>query len=352
MIIPIHHPSLQLFGAGGDPSELIRVPFGVSKQVSPNVERLATHTSGLKLRFTTNSSHINIHVGYEQIASHDHQPLTGVAGFDLYEQLSAADPEVLPSWKAEYVAKDGTASRYLHTYRMTLDVYETLSYTGTYENPEPGMHHYTLYLPLYASVRKLELELDDDAVLETHGFSYRNENPWVFYGSSITQGGCATRPGNSYMAHLERRFNLDTRNLGFSGSAKGEPTMATYIASQPMDAFVMDYDHNAPDPEWLQNTHEPFFQEIRRAQPELPIYLLSSVTRPKTEESADNFEARRRIIRQTYLNAKNAGDKNVYYKDMGGTFDFPGGSSATVDGLHPTDFGFYLMAQQLADLIG
>ena len=88
---------------------------------------------------------------------------------------------------------------------------------------------------------------------------YVVEKPIVFYGSSITEGGCASRVTNAYPALLSKWLNADYINLGFSGSAKGEIPVAEFIAEQSMSAFVYDYDHNAPNPEHLAATHEAFF---------------------------------------------------------------------------------------------
>jgi hypothetical protein len=113
----------------------------------------------------------------------------------------------------------------------------------------------TINFPLYSSVSALYIGLEENAVVEPSA-GYKNKKPMVFYGSSITQGACASRPGNSYANIVSRTLGIDHINLGFSGNAKGEQTMADYIASLDMSVFVYDYDYNAPDPEHLQNTHQ------------------------------------------------------------------------------------------------
>ena len=103
---------------------------------------------------------------------------------------------------------------------------------------------------MYDSVDELLVGLQPGAVLQGGG-SYRAAAPVAFYGSSITQGGCASRPGNSYQAVISRMLNCDYRNFGWSGSAHGELAMAQYIAQQPMSLFFLDYDHNSPSAEHL-----------------------------------------------------------------------------------------------------
>lgn len=123
--------------------------------------------------------------------------------------------------------------------------------------------------------------------------------------------------------------------------------MAEYIATLPMSAFVMDYDYNAPDVRHLQKTHEPFFKTIRNAHPTLPVLMVS---RPEANRNAENRK-RFAVIRRTYENALNSGDKNVYFLD-GSTFfaDSPY-DDPTVDGIHPTDYGFYLMAKGMEETL-
>ena len=199
----------------------------------------------------------------------------------------------------------------------------------------------TICMPLYNDVIKVFVGLDASAeVLPDTGYAY--EKPVVFYGSSITQGGCASRPGSEYAAILSRRLRFDYVNLGFSGGAKGERAIAQYIATLPMQAFVMDYDHNAPTPDDLQKTHEPFFRVIRDACPDLPVVFIS---RPDSDRNEDNRK-RFAVIRQTFENALERGDKNVYLLDGASFFDDAAGvNDPTVDRVHPTDLGFYLMAR-------
>ena len=160
-------------------------------------------------------------------------------------------------------------------------------------------------------------------------------------------GGCASRPGMSYQAIVERRFDANYINLGFSGNGKGEDTMAEYIASLDMSAFVYDYDHNAPTAEHYEATHDRFYRIIRRAHPDIPVIMM---TRPKAENllNAAEFE-RINIAKKTYRRAKRRGE-NVYfipgYELMKYALD-----EGTVDGAHPTDLGFYSMAKRLGTLL-
>lgn len=122
--------------------------------------------------------------------------------------------------------------------------------------------------------------------------------------------------------------------------------MAEYINSLPMSVFVYDYDHNAPHLAHLEATHEAMFQMIREAHPDLPIVILS---RPKFTLTGEE-QARRSIIRRTYENALARGDRQVYFLD-GPALMALAKDEGTVDGCHPTDFGFYSMAEALTPLL-
>ena len=107
-----------------------------------------------------------------------------------------------------------------------------------------------------------------------------------------------------------------------------------------MSLFVYDYDHNAPNAAHLAKTHELFFKHIRKVHPELPILIL---TMPK--ETYTDEKERREIIFQTYKNAVDAGDKNVYFIDGESYFGATDRYCCSIDGIHPNDLGFYRMAQ-------
>lgn len=213
----------------------------------------------------------------------------------------------------------------------------------------PGsMETVTVNLPRNDHLLSMEIGIEDGAVMR-EAPEYDIPKPIVFYGSSITEGGCASRPGNAYTSIVSRWLDADHRNMGFSGRARGEAGFAEYLAGmRDMSLFVMDYDHNAPSPEHLQETHAPFFRIVREAQPELPIVILS---RPDTDKFPEDSRRRRDIIRQTYQDAVESGDRKVWFMDGGAFFGPEGRGECTVDGTHPNALGFMRMAQELYPLL-
>ncbi len=310
----------EIYGLLYENGHFRRMPEVFSQPVSRNVHNLSRNTAGGRLRFRTDSSCVVIHAIMPHIGKMSHFALCGSAGFDLY-----INNEYHASYLPPFHITDG--------------------FQGVVELGSRQMREITLHFPLYSDVTELYIGLDDTAALEAPT-PYQAKKKMVFYGSSITQGGCASRPGTAYPTLVARHFDSDFINLGFTGNAKGEPAMAEYIKTLPMSVFIYDYDHNAPSVEHLKNTHENMFKIIREANPNLPIVMLSRPRYFPTEEEKERLA----IIRQTYENALANGDKNVYFID-GKTLLQLCQNEGTVDGCHPTDLGFFSMAQTLIGLL-
>ena len=297
-----------------------RMPKEVAKRVSEGVFALHDMTAGGRVRFKTDSKCVAISAKMENISKMSHFAFSGSAGFDLY-----ADDIYIKSYIPPINLTDG--------------------YEGMHIFEDVKMRDITINFPLYSGVVDLHIGLDEDAqILEAS--AYVNDKPVVYYGSSITQGGCASRPGTSYQSIISRRFNCDYLNLGFAGNAKAEDEIIEYIKGLDMSLFVYDYDHNAPDTEHLQRTHEKMFKAIREEHKDIPIIMMS---RPKNILDKSEI-VRREIIEKTYNNALSTGDKNVYFID-GKKLTELCGNEGTVDNCHPTDFGFASMAKALGDVI-
>lgn len=292
-----------------------------AEAVSEGVANLTRCTSGIRVRFSTDSPYIALRCRLETMGQMSIMPLLGTSGFDLYED----NP-------------DGKESRFHHAFiqpeHMGL-TYESIIPVGA-----GTMRYYTIHFPLYAGVASLEIGLARNASVGG-GAPYPHSLPLVFYGSSITMGGCVSRPGNAYPAFLSRMLQTDFINLGFAGNAKGEPVMAEYLADMAMRLLVLDYDHNAPTPDFLRETHQPFFLRFREKQPDLPVVI---VTRPDFDADKEDSRLRREIIRATYDSAVAAGDRNVYFIDGQLLFEDDCRTDCTVDGVHPNDFGAYRIA--------
>lgn len=206
-----------------------------------------------------------------------------------------------------------------------------------------GLRNIEIYTPLYNCVYEVFVGLKEGSVL-LPAKEYLNDLPVVFYGSSITQGGCASHPGNDYVSILCRKLNVDYVNLGFSGNAKGEPLMAEYLSALKAEIMVLDYDFNAPNIEWLERTHYPLYERIRAAQPNVPIVFM---TRPNFLYDPKACKPRREVIYNNYLKAKALGDENVWFINGESLLGKKDWDMCTVDNCHPNDLGFYRMAKKV-----
>lgn len=205
---------------------------------------------------------------------------------------------------------------------------------------DKGVKEVQINLPLYGGIEKLEVGFPTKARVGAP--TPRTNGAIAFYGSSITQGGCVSRPANSYCNIICRALDADCVSYGFSGSAMGELSVAEHIASRDLACFVMDYDYNSPSVESLEETHEPFFKHIRSVQPDLPVVF---VTHPYYGKPDENDLKRFAIVRKTYENAVAAGDDNVYFVDSSAFFSNEMRDLYAVDYLHPNDLGQFSMAK-------
>ncbi len=306
-----------------------RLPDELGKAVSRGVARLYTNTAGGRIRFCTDSAYVALRLTLPSIERMDHMTLIGTSGADLYED----HPETERSY-------------HIGTFRPPLSMTE--GYASICRFGMRKRRYFTINLPLYNDVTRVEIGLQEDAFIEG-GMKYKNTLPVVFYGSSITQGACASRPGLCYENMLARRLNMDYINLGFSGCGRAEDNIVAYMAELPMSAFVSDYDHNAPTVEYLKDTHCKMYQKIRQKNPDTPYIMLS---RPDFIKRFDDSVARRDVIFDTYRFAREQGDKNVYYIDGESFFKGEWEDSCTMEGTHPNDLGFHFMAEVIGNTLG
>jgi lysophospholipase L1-like esterase len=206
--------------------------------------------------------------------------------------------------------------------------------------------NYTLNFPLYGTCKNLYIGVKEGSVL-TEGRPYRDSAPIVYYGSSITQGGCASRPGLAYQSIISRQLNVDHINLGFSGNGKAEDAIVDYMATLDPLIFVSDYDHNTTSHPHLDESHRRLYEKIRAAHPDVPYVMIS---RPDFIHADSLY--RRKIIMDHYMEGIAAGDRNLYFIDGESFFaaEYDKGD-CTVDGCHPNDRGFALMADRIGSVL-
>lgn len=315
----IDEAPFKICGVFREGDHYVRLPAEVAQSVSEGVFNLHTHMAGGRVRFVTDSPYVAISIKLNNAYKMSHFAFTGSVGCDMFSGRRFIGTVVPP-----------TSAR--------------TEYEGVINVPFTDAREYTINMPLYSGIDKMYVGIKEGSILKAAP-DYELATPIVFYGSSITQGGCASRPGNAYQNIISRELDCDFVNLGFSGNAKAEDEIANYIAGLDMSVFVYDYGFNAPTLEHYQNTHERMFKIIRNANPNLPILMIS---KPKCYETPDTRKWVD-VMMETYNNAKASGDENVYYIDGHTLFPESMRESAVVDGTHPTDVGFWCMAKAIGD---
>ncbi|MBQ6287408.1 MAG: SGNH/GDSL hydrolase family protein [Bacteroidales bacterium] len=298
-----------------------RLPQSLEGVIRKPVWDLARHSSGISVRFRSNSSYIRLRWISSGLNTMNHMTDTGTRGLDLYSQ----DP-VDGHW------------RFVKSARPARDTLNDLKVIG---NMEPVMREYIVYLSLYEGVKRLEIGVEEGSVIDQPALdSPKKGSPIVMYGTSILQGGCANRPGMAFTNIISRRLDREVINLGFSGNALLDYEIAELMAQvEDPSLFVLD---NVPNcgHEVIDEREEKFFRILRDAHPTVPIVFIENPNYPHyvfDKAGAADMEARNASMRAVYEKLKKAGEKRIYY--IKGDKMLGEDGEATVDGTHFTDLG-------------
>lgn len=301
-----------------------RLPARAEVKVRAPVWNLSRHSAGMCVRFVTDASTIrarwvlaNSWIYLQNMAA------TGVSGLDLYVRTDEGQ------WRWLGL---GIPSGQTNEAKLA-------------ENLPPGKREYLLYLPLHNGVQSLELGLEPGCALAKAGpWGPGQRKPIVFYGTSIQQGLCASRPGMVHSAILGRRLNWPSINLGFSGQGKMEPEMAELLAELDPAIYVLDCLPNLGAAEVKERT-EPFVRILRRAHPATPIVLVEDRSMGDAwlvAGRAGHHQSCRTELKAAFDRLKQDGVPALYY--IPGQYLVGDDGEGLVDGSHPSDLGFMRQA--------
>lgn len=303
-----------------------RLPAKAEGVVREPVWNLSKDSAGICVRFVTDATEIRCRwtLRKEKLAM-PHMPASGVSGVDLYVRhkggwhwLGAARPE----------------SSLTNEHRLT---------TGMTPQPRECL----LYLPLYNGVESVEIGVPTEAKCEPPPSRPAKMKPIVFYGTSIVQGGCASRPGMAYPAILGRRLDYATINLGFSGNALCEPEVAALLAEIDPAVYVLDPLPNMK-PESVRERMTAFLATLREAHPKTPIVLVEHIEvgdAQVVESRRSGYSKSNAALREIFEQRVKAGDRKLFY--IRGDKLLGDDGQGTVDRVHPTDLGFMRMADEM-----
>lgn len=301
---------------------------GISRAAVWNLGR---NSAGLYIRFRSNST--SIHVKWESLFNNtqNHMTDTGTRGLDLYALVDG-------EWKA--VAPGRPTKKELNTWAII-------------RNMTPENREYMLYLSLYDGVKSLEIGVDEGAYIEQPAVeSPSQEKPIVMYGTSILQGGCASRPGMAYTNIIGRKFNKEVFNLGFSGNARLDLEIAELMATvKDPGVFILDYVPNSTE-ERIREAGETFFRILRKAHPNVPVIFVEDPIFPRSAFDTKLHEevvGRNKEQKALFKKLKKAGEKKIYYVEAEGLIGDDG--EASVDGSHFTDLGNFRYVEHIMPVL-
>lgn len=293
-----------------------RFPARAEATVRPAVWNLSRQSAGMSTRFVTDST--SFHVRYTLRSASlamSHMPATGVSGVDLYAH------------------DDDGRDRWLAVARPAAQTVQAQLVAGV----DPGTRLYTVYLPLYNGVNSLEIGVAAGATFRP--VAPRTAKPLVFYGTSIMQGACASRPGMAMTALLGRRFGLPTINLGFSGNGQMEAAVGDLLTELDAAVHIVDCLPNMTADMVAART-EPLVRQLRAAHPDTPILLVEDRTygyATFVKSARDRHAASRAALHAAYDRLRDDGVRGLSYLGADRLLGTDG--EATTDGSHPNDLG-------------
>ena len=303
-----------------------RLPGRAKGAVTDHVWSLSRHSAGICVRFATDAEKIGARwkVLNSSLAM-PHMPATGVSGLDLY-------------------VNDNGVWRWIGNGRPSEQTTQATLAAGI----PKGMHEYMVYLPLYNGTESLEIGVAPAATLSKAATRPAGtDKPILFYGTSITHGGCASRPGMAYPSILGRRLDRPVINLGFSGNGKLDAEVGQLIAEVDAAVYVLDCVPNM-SPDMVAERAEPFITALRAARPDTPIVLVENIAYQAggfLPASKAAYTDKNAALRAAYERLTGKGITGLYY--VPGETLLGSDGEATVDGTHPTDLGFQRMADAI-----
>ncbi|SKB85905.1 SGNH/GDSL hydrolase family protein [Daejeonella lutea] len=299
-----------------------RLPLASKGKVRQAVWDLSKNSAGLTARFITNSPSIKVKWGVLNDTKLNHMASTGIKGVDLYCKVNG-------KWV------------YVNTGRPTAIENEATLLTSL----APGEHEFKIYLPLYDGTTHLEVGIDSTSYIKKP--NPETLLPIVFYGTSILQGGCASRPGMAFTNIISRKMNVDCYNFGFSGNGRMDPPVVDVISKIKASFYVIDCLPNMT-PKQVTDSVMPLAKALRAKNPSTPIVFVENIEYARIPFEASikkSFEDKNNALKVEFAKLQKEGMKGLYYISSANAIGDD--NEGTVDGTHMTDLGFMRYADYL-----
>ena len=302
-----------------------RLPISYKDIVRKPVWDLSKSSAGMSIRFISNSNVISVKWTILNDLKMNHMPDTGIKGIDLY-------------------FKNKDKWQYINTGRPEGIKNESI----LIDNMTEKMREFKIFLPLYDGIVNIEVGIDSESIIKKP--LKKNKKTIIFYGTSITQGGCASRPGMAHTNIISRKLDFDCVNFGFSGNGIMEQPIAKLISESKPLFYVIECMPNMINAENVTNKTIPLVDTIRENNTEAPIVLVdyfiptTSILDKKTENEIRGMNL---ALKTEYEKMISEGYNNILYvKSKSAIGD---DNEGTVDGVHFTDLGFIRYADFLID---
>ncbi len=287
---------------------------GESKQVRSS--------AGLAVLFKTNSSVISVLTEYGYMNMATNTMGTALRGYDLY------------------IKKDG---EWLYAASKANSVGKEKENMILIKHMDGSMKECMLYLPIYSEEYSIKIGIQEGAVIEAIESPFRHRIG--IWGSSYTHGISTTRPGMSYPMQLMRMTGLQILSLGTSGNCKMQPYFADVLCDADVDALIFDCFSN-PNAEMIEERLFPFIERIQAAHPGKPLIFQQTIYREARNfnKKEDSREAAKQEIAEKLMKEAVKKYKDVYFIQTNATDKM---RMTSADGIHPSDYGYYLWAESI-----
>lgn len=318
-----------LIGKFHSENNYARFPLKYKNSVRPEVWDLSRNSAGISIRFRSNATAITIKWTVMDEVSFPHMALTGIRGVDLYTNVNGI-------WQFIQTGrpKDKTSE-----YVML-------------EKGEPVYREYLLNLPLYDGVESLFIGVNANADMSKPIEQFLlGKKPVVYYGSSIAQGGCASRPGMAFTNILSRKLDRSFINFGFSGEGTFDTSVGEAMCEIDAALYVIDCSPNT-NSEFIYERAVKLVQQLNKNRPEVPVLLVENFLFDNSCFMPDKMSdevLKRTELKKAFESLKKSGITDLYYQSGDGLTGFD--HEATVDGVHPTDLGMFRIAEFLLQQI-
>lgn len=307
-----------------------RLPAKAESKVRSAVWSGSRNTAGLNIRFESNAEEIIVRYVVEGAHSMLHMPATGVSGVDLYA-----------------FSKDGGLEWASGRYKFGDTIEYRFSNLKLDEFYKKHGRLYQLYLPLYNKVKWMQIGVSDSSKIAF--LPVRPEKPIVVYGTSIAQGGCASRPGMAWTAILERKLDQPLINLAFSGNGRLEKEVLDLVVELDASLFILDCLPNLTSkvlypPVEINKRIIESVKQIRDKHPLTPILLTEhcgSTINLLNTSKADIVKEVNLTMQDAFKQLQSDGFKNIYLLPAS---EIALNIDCTVDGTHPNDLGMQFYA--------